>query len=81
MRSTRQRLVGAAATVVLLATIVAACIPRAPVPDPPLAILPWTPHDTRRGMEAGASAYLAKPYSPRELMALIRQLAPEETTA
>jgi two-component system cell cycle response regulator DivK len=27
--------------------------------------------DDRRAMEAGASAYIAKPYSPRELMALI----------
>ena len=28
-------------------------------------------------MDAGASAYLAKPYSPRELLALVRQFAPE----
>jgi two-component system cell cycle response regulator DivK len=27
--------------------------------------------DDRRAMEAGASAYIAKPYSPRELLALI----------
>ena len=27
--------------------------------------------------EAGATEYLAKPYSPRELLALIRKLAPE----
>ena len=31
--------------------------------------------DDRRAMDAGASAYLAKPYSPRDLMALIRKLA------
>ena len=33
--------------------------------------------DEEKAREAGASAYLAKPYSPRELLQLIRQLAPE----
>jgi two-component system, cell cycle response regulator DivK len=33
--------------------------------------------DDRVAMEAGASAYLAKPYSPRQLLELIRKLAPE----
>jgi two-component system cell cycle response regulator DivK len=33
--------------------------------------------DERKAQEAGASAYLAKPYSPRELLALIRKFAPE----
>ena len=33
--------------------------------------------DDQKAMEAGASAYLAKPYSPRELLALIQKLAPE----
>ena len=33
--------------------------------------------DEQQAKEAGASAYIAKPYSPRELVALIRKLAPE----
>jgi two-component system cell cycle response regulator DivK len=33
--------------------------------------------DDQKAVEAGASAYLAKPYSPRELVALIQKLTPE----
>jgi len=33
--------------------------------------------DDRQALEAGASAYLAKPYSPRQMLELIRKLAPE----
>ena len=33
--------------------------------------------DDRKAMDAGASAYLAKPYSPRDLMALIHRFVPE----
>ena len=33
--------------------------------------------DGQRALDAGASAYLAKPYSPRDLLALIRKLLPE----
>jgi two-component system cell cycle response regulator DivK len=34
--------------------------------------------DEQKAKDAGASAYMAKPYSPRELVALVRQLVPEE---
>jgi two-component system cell cycle response regulator DivK len=33
--------------------------------------------DHEKAKAAGASAYLAKPYSPRALLEMIRQLAPE----
>ena len=33
--------------------------------------------DDQRAMQAGAAAYLAKPYSPRDLLAKIRKFAPE----
>ena len=33
--------------------------------------------DDQKAREAGASDYLAKPYSPRDLMAMIRQYLPE----
>ena len=36
--------------------------------------------DRERATAAGASGYLAKPYSPRELLALLRQFLPEETS-
>jgi two-component system cell cycle response regulator DivK len=32
--------------------------------------------DRERATEAGASGYLAKPYSPRELLALVRDFLP-----
>jgi two-component system, cell cycle response regulator DivK len=34
--------------------------------------------DSEKAKEAGATAYLAKPYSPRELLQIIRKLAPED---
>ena len=33
--------------------------------------------DEEKAREAGAAAYLAKPYSPRELLQMIRNLVPE----
>ncbi len=35
--------------------------------------------DRERAAEAGADSYLAKPYSPRELLALVRKFLPEPT--
>jgi two-component system, cell cycle response regulator DivK len=34
--------------------------------------------DREKAAEAGASSYLAKPYSPRELLALVREYLPEQ---
>ena len=36
--------------------------------------------DRERATAAGASGYIAKPYSPRELLAMLRQFLPEEAT-
>ena len=33
--------------------------------------------DDRQALDAGATAYLAKPYSPRQMLELIRKLVPE----
>jgi two-component system cell cycle response regulator DivK len=34
--------------------------------------------DREKAATAGADNYLAKPYSPRELLALVRQYLPED---
>jgi two-component system cell cycle response regulator DivK len=34
--------------------------------------------DEEKAMAAGATAYMAKPYSPRDLLGLIRRLLPED---
>jgi hypothetical protein len=46
-----ERLVAAAATIVLASVLVSACAPRPATVTPPLAITPWTPHDERRGID------------------------------
>src|ERR1700704_195055 len=54
LRSERARwraFVAGAGLVALTAIVVAACVPRAPGIQAPLAIVPWTPHAPLRGMD------------------------------
>jgi hypothetical protein len=49
-----------------VALAVAACVPRAPVAQPILPILPWTAHDARRGMDLSPKT----PLEPMDYRAL-----------
>src|SRR6266852_9675359 len=56
----------AVAVVAVVAASVAACLPRAPVIQVPLPILPWAAHDARRGMDLSPKT----PLQPTDYQAL-----------